>query len=77
LEEITMHRCLLVALVLMAGCQNVVGPFRQRTPTRVDDPRFSIAEQEKLGRQHLALPDESQVAGPHSGIARPGTDAGR
>lgn len=72
-----MRRWLALALVILAGCQNLVGPFRQRSPARVDDPRLSISEQEKLGRQHLALPDETSLSGPHSGLARPGTDAGR
>jgi hypothetical protein len=71
-----MPRVLLCVLVCLAGCQNLVGPWR-RTPTKVDDPRLSIAEQEALGRQHLALPEESPRLMPHSGIARPGTDAGR
>ncbi|MCI0684124.1 MAG: hypothetical protein L0Y71_18605 [Gemmataceae bacterium] len=71
-----MRRCILIGLVLLAGCQNVVGPFR-RPSARVDDPRLSISEQEKLGRQFYALPDESPEVAPHSGIARPGTDAGR
>ena len=71
-----MRRCLCFALVLLAGCQNLVGPFR-RPPTKVDDPRLSISEQEKLGRQFYALPDESPEVAPHSGIVRPGADAGR
>lgn len=76
-----MRRCVCLLLVLvascqLAGCQNVVGPFRRAAP-KVDDPRLSIAEQEKLGRQFYALPDESPEVAPHSGIARPGTDAGR
>jgi len=72
----TMRLCICLALVLLAGCQNVVGPFR-RGPVKVDDPRLSIDEQEKLGRQFYALPDESPEVAPHSGIARPGTDARR
>ena len=71
-----MSRWFLFLCVLLAGCENVVGPFR-RPPARVDDPRLSIAEQEKLGRQHIGLPDESPLAGPNAGIARPGTGAGR
>jgi len=59
----------------LAGCDNLVGPWR-RTPARVDDPRLSIGEQEKLGRQHLGL-DESPLPGPNSGISRPGTNVVR
>ena len=67
-----MSRWLLLLLLLLTGCENIVGPWR-RKPARVDDPRLSIAEQEKLGRQHIGLPDEAPLAGPNSGIARPGT----
>ena len=66
-----MYRHFLLFVVLLAGCENLVGPFR-RPPTRVDDPRLSIPEQEKLGRQNLGLIDESPLAGPTSGTARPG-----
>jgi hypothetical protein len=71
-------RLLTWALFLcLAGCRNIVGPFEARRPARVDDPRLSIAEQEKLGRQYLALPDETPLGGPPSGAARPITDVGR
>ena len=66
-----MRSCLLCLLLVLTGCDNLIGPWR-RKPARVDDPRLSIAEQEKLGRQHLGLPDEAPLAGPNSGIARPG-----
>lgn len=71
-----MRYCLLLLLLGLTGCENIVGPWR-RTPARVDDPRLSISEQEKLGRQHLGLPDEAPLAGPNSGIARPGTNVVR
>ncbi len=72
-----MRKSLILLLVLLAGCQNLVGPLRRGVPGRVDDPRLSITEQEKLGRQFYGLPDESPLAGPHTGIAPPGSDAGR
>ena len=73
-----MRRLLLLGLLLTAGCQNVDGPFR-RGPLaeRVDDPRYSIQEQERRGRAGLALPDESVLAGPRSGAARPYFGTGR
>ncbi len=72
-----MRSALLLVLILLTGCENIVGPFRKKPPERVDDPRLSIPEQEKLGRTYLPLPDESTLQGPHSGAVRPGADAGR
>jgi hypothetical protein len=65
-----MRRILILSVLLAAGCQNLNGPFKGRSPVRVDDPRLSIEEQERLGRDRLALPDESIA--PPSGAARPG-----
>jgi hypothetical protein len=60
------HRTLLIgllALFLLAGCQNMVGPVQRRLfPERVDDPCRSIDEQEKKGRERLALPERPDVA---------------
>lgn len=62
-------RYLLLALVLAAGCQGVRGPFAPRSPVRVDDPYLSISEQQKLGRERLALPESSKlVLPPEAGI---------
>jgi len=61
-----MHRILLVGLFLLmaCGCQNVVGPMQRRClPDRIDDPRLTIDEQERKGRERLALP-ETNVAPP-------------
>jgi hypothetical protein len=72
-----MRHLALFALLLLAGCRNVIGPFDPRPPVRVDDPRLSIEEQQALGRQFLALPDESPLAGPPSGAARRENDVGQ
>jgi hypothetical protein len=71
-----MRYAFLLAVLLLAGCRNVIGPF-ERGQVKVDDPRLSIPEQEALGRQYLSLPDESPLAGPASGAARPIVDTGR
>jgi hypothetical protein len=71
-----MSRWLFLPLIFLAGCQNIVGPF-QRPPARVDDPRLSIPEQEALGRQYLALPDHTPLAGPSAEFFPPGADLGR
>jgi hypothetical protein len=65
-----MNRLLLVGLLCLAGCRGVVGPFSQREPERVDDPRISIAEQKARGRDRLAIPDDSSLA-PKTGITPP------
>ena len=59
-----MKRIVLAALVLVAGCQNLVGPFRSRPPERVDDPLYTIAEQQRRGRARLALPDDQTTLAP-------------
>jgi hypothetical protein len=63
-----MRRLLVLGILLFAGCQNVAGPFQHRPPERVDDPLFSISEQQQRGRDRLALPDESRSVGPSSGV---------
>jgi hypothetical protein len=51
-----MRRLYLVGFLLLAGCQNVVGPFEHRKP-----------EQQRRGRDRLALPDDTGVA-PRTGV---------
>jgi hypothetical protein len=68
-------RNILVAgiLLLLAGCQNLVGPFQAQTPMRVDDPAYTIGEQQRWGRAKLALPDDSPMVLPPVGLPRPGS----
>jgi len=61
-----------VLLTLLAGCQNVVGPFQARAPLRVDDPAVTLYEQQRRSRERLALPDDSEGVGPRSPASRPG-----
>ena len=65
-----MRHCLIVAVLLLSGCQNIVGPFEPREG-RVDDPLLSISEQQKRGRDRLALPDDSPAVGPNTGLEVP------
>jgi hypothetical protein len=67
-----MRRTLLLVALLTAGCHNVIGPFDHRKPERVDDPGYSIGEQEREARARLALPEESRQVGPNSGVEIPG-----
>jgi hypothetical protein len=68
-----MRRLCFLVVVLLAGCQNVTGPFEQRKPVRVDDPVLSLSEQERLGRSRLAYPEASLKTAPPSGVITPST----
>jgi hypothetical protein len=70
-----MRRLLICCLLVLAGCQNIVGPAR-REPVRVDDPRLPIAEQERRGRSYLSVPDASYLAGPQTAVTRTDTVIG-
>jgi hypothetical protein len=70
-----MRRLFLLSTLLVMGCQTVVGPFSHREPQRVDDPRVTIADQERRGRARLSYqeiePDVlprtyAELPGPHS-----------
>jgi|GEM_PF-2456741 len=66
------YRLLLVGALFLLGCQNIVGPFQQRKPERVDDPLLTINEQQRRARDRLALPDDSPNAVPSTGTLPPG-----
>ena len=71
-----MRWILYLSVMLLAGCQNVVGPRERRADTlRVDDPRLTIEEQRQLGRDRLALPETSKTLIPrdYSDFAGPYT----
>jgi len=68
-----MRKLFCLGLLLLTGCQNTAGPFQARPPLRVDDPRYSIAEQESRGRDRLALPDDFSGLAPKTGAAIPGS----
>ena len=66
-----MHRLLLVGVLLLAGCQNVVGPREHRDmPLHVDDPCLSIGEQQRNGRDRLAIPDPTVAPRTYSELPR-------
>jgi hypothetical protein len=67
-----MRRVTFLVALLAAGCHNVIGPFEHRPVQRVDDPRLSIAEQEREARDRLPLPVESPRVLPTSGVEGPG-----
>lgn len=67
------HLILGIALAL-AGCQSVVGPFQSRAPQRVDDPLLPISEQQRRGRDRLAIPEDRNALAPKAYIDRPGVN---
>ena len=62
---------ILASLLFVVGCQNVTGPFKPRSPARVDDPALNLTEQEKLSRARLGLPEQSPQVLPQSGGGLP------
>jgi hypothetical protein len=58
------HRLCLLGVLLLAGCQNVIGPLQCRRPQRVDDPCIPTYEQERRGRDRLPLPVNSTSVAP-------------
>jgi hypothetical protein len=66
-----MRRLVLIGLLLLVGCQNVSGPFAYRRPERVDDPSLPLQEQERRGRDRLALPENSPNIAPRSDFSLP------
>ena len=62
-------------MMALAGCQGVNGPFSCRPSERVDDPRLTIAEQERRGRDRWALPDQTPLPGPQTWMEPPGAGA--
>ena len=70
--EVRMRRFFVIGLLLLAGCRsNVSGPLEHRKTERVDDPTLTIPEQQRRGRDRLALPDDSSTTGPPTGVERP------
>jgi hypothetical protein len=69
-----MHRFLWIGILLVVGCQGLVGPRQRRdNPQVVDDPRLTIDEQERRARDRLALPDPSIDLGPRTYTDIPGS----
>jgi hypothetical protein len=53
-----MRQFLLVGLVLLAGCESLMGPRKRvMAPEKVDPPCMPIPEQQYRARDRLAYPD--------------------
>ena len=73
-----MRRIVLAGLLLLAGCCYVGPRERGPLPPRVvDDPRLSIPEQQRRGRNLLALPEPSPNVGPRTYMEPPDIRGGR
>jgi hypothetical protein len=69
-----MRRLLSVGLLLLVGCQTVVGPRKRLfNGEQVDDPRLSTGEQMRRARDQLAFPDGSTRLAPRTGAEIPGS----
>jgi hypothetical protein len=81
-KDQTMRRLLSVGLLLLVGCQTVVGPRKRLfNGEQVDDPRLSTGERPSTGEQmrrardQLAFPDGSPAVAPRTGSEIPSRSA--
>jgi hypothetical protein len=73
-----MRRLILVSLLVLAGCQSLIGPRkRAMMPEKVDPPYLPIKEQEYRARDRLAYPDSTPDVGPRTGMELPAQQYGR
>ncbi|MFL5342615.1 MAG: hypothetical protein ACJ8F7_20980 [Gemmataceae bacterium] len=63
-----MRRLWIVALLLLAGCQNTIGPLQNQRRDKPDDPYYNISQQQYRGRDRYSRPDDSFEVGPKTGI---------
>jgi hypothetical protein len=62
-----MQRLFLAGLLVLAGCQGMVGPAQRRCITDpIDDPRFTADEQKERQRERLPLPEAANAYGPRT-----------
>ncbi|MFL5245394.1 MAG: hypothetical protein ACJ8FY_25135 [Gemmataceae bacterium] len=62
-----MRRLCLLSILLLAGCQGLVGPRQRRdNPQPVNDPSLTMDEQQRRTRDRLALPEPSTDLAPRT-----------
>jgi hypothetical protein len=67
-----MRRLAPLALFLAAcGCARFAGPREVRNSGRADAPGYTIDEQQRRGRERLAITEDDRRIGPSPGISRP------
>jgi hypothetical protein len=63
-----MRRWIFLGLLLLAGCQNTIGPLENYERSRPDQPYYSISQQEYLGRDRYPWPQDNFSTGPKTGV---------
>ena len=63
---------LFVLFATVTGCQCGCGGLAYSNSDRADDPRYSIEEQQRRGRERLALVEDSDGLTPKTYVDRPG-----
>jgi hypothetical protein len=63
-----MRRWIFLAMLLLAGCQNTMGPLANSDKERPDQPQYNIPQQQYLGRDRYPLPQDSFSTGPATGV---------
>ena len=69
-----MRRFMLLVVLLASSavaCSNLRGPSETRHMPRADAPGYSIAEQERRGRDRLSITEDDYRIGPKAFIDRP------
>jgi hypothetical protein len=66
-----MHRTLFAGLLLLAGCQGVVGPMCRTCNDSFECPNLTIQERNQRARSELGLPDGSSQVGPSTNAGVP------
>jgi hypothetical protein len=62
-----MRRILYLAVLLVVGCQGVVGPREHRCdPRPIDNPCLPIEQQKRIVEDRLALPETSPTFAPRA-----------
>ena len=64
-----MRRVMLLGVLILAGCQNTMGPLGNRFRERPDQPQYDIEEQKRRGRDRFSVPDDSPQVGPRTGVS--------
>ena len=65
------RRLLVLTVIALAGCNRFSGPLETRQMSRPDQPGYTIEEQQRRGRERLAVSEDDYRIGPKGYIDRP------
>jgi hypothetical protein len=71
-----MRRLMVLGLLVLAGCQNTVGPLQNRNREKADKPYYNIDQQMERGRDRYPMLDDSPQVGPNTGTSSYGPTYG-